>query len=162
LTELDEERRQEASHAGEHTAGSVSEARLASMLDTAVDGVVVIDERGVILAFNKACETLFGYGAAEVLGRNVRCIMPPRYAVEHDGYLAHYRDTGERRIIGIGREVEGMHRSGATMPVELSVGEAQTPDGRQFIGIIRDLRPRRAAEERMRELQSQLVHMERV
>ncbi len=142
--------------------GSVSEARLASMLDTAVDGIVVIDERGTILSFNKACETLFGYHAREVVGRNVKCIMPSRYADEHDGYLSHYRGTGERRIIGIGREVEGMHRDGTTMPVELSVGEAQTPDGRQFIGIIRDLRSRRATEERMRDLQSQLVHMARV
>ncbi|MBL0935430.1 MAG: PAS domain S-box protein [Rhizobiaceae bacterium] len=132
------------------------------MLDTAVDGIVVIDERGTILSFNKACETLFGYRAAELLGRNVKCIMPSRYADEHDGYLAHYRDTGERRIIGIGREVEGMHRDGTVMPVELSVGEARTPEGRQFIGIIRDLRARRATEERMRDLQAQLVHMARV
>jgi two-component system, LuxR family, sensor kinase FixL len=75
-----------------------------------------------------------------MVGRNVKCIMPSRYADEHDLYLAHYRDTGERRIIGIGREVEGKHRDGTVIPVELSVGEAQTPDGRQFIGIIRDLR----------------------
>lgn len=142
--------------------GSVSEARLASMLDTAVDGIVVIDECGTILSFNKACETLFGYAAPDVVGRNVKCIMPSRYAEEHDGYLSHYRETGERRIIGIGREVEGMHRDGTVMPVELSVGEAQTPDGRQFIGIIRDLRSRRATEERMRDLQAQLVHMARV
>lgn len=141
---------------------SVSEARLASMLDTAVDGIVVIDERGTILSFNKASEKLFGYPPEQVIGRNVKCIMPSRYAKEHDDYLSHYRDTGERRIIGIGREVEGMHRDGAIIPVELSVGEAQTPDGRQFIGIIRDLRSRRATEERMRDLQSQLVHMARV
>lgn len=132
------------------------------MLDTAVDGIVVIDERGTILSFNKACETLFGFSAREVVGRNVKCIMPSRYADEHDSYLSHYRDTGERRIIGIGREVEGMHRDGTVIPVELSVGEAQTPDGRQFIGIIRDLRSRRATEERMRNLQAQLVHMARV
>jgi two-component system, LuxR family, sensor kinase FixL len=141
--------------------GSVSEARLASMLDTAVDGIVVIDERGTILAFNKACEKLFGYSAAEMVGRNVKSLMPRRYADEHDGYLTHYRDTGERRIIGIGREVEGMHSDGTIMPVELSVGEAKTPDGRQFIGILRDLRARRETEDRMRDLQSQLIHMAR-
>lgn len=164
MTELSEnaEHRDPAQSVRSMQDGSVSDARLASMLDTAVDGIVVIDERGTILTFNKACERLFGYPAEEVVGRNVKCIMPSRYAKEHDGYLSHYRDTGERRIIGIGREVEGMHRDGSVMPVELSVGEAQTPDGRQFIGIIRDLRSRRATEERMRDLQGQLVHMARV
>lgn len=141
---------------------TVSEARLASMLDTAVDGIVVINERGQILTFNKACEALFGYAAGEVIGRNVKCIMPARYADHHDGYLTNYLSTGERRIIGIGREVEGQHKDGTIFPVELSVGEAQTPDGRQFIGILRDLRTRNEAEERMRELQAQLVHMTRV
>lgn len=141
---------------------TVSEARLASVLDTAVDGIVVIDESGRILVYNKACEELFGYAAGEVLGRNVKCIMPPRYADHHDGYLARYLVSGERRIIGIGREVEGRHKDGTVIPVELSVGEARTPEGRQFIGILRDLRMRREAEDRMRDLQAQLVHMARV
>lgn len=140
----------------------MSEARLASVLDTTVDGIVVIDGRGLILVYNKACEALFGYTAAEVLGRNVKCIMPPRYADHHDGYLAHYLATGERRIIGIGREVEGQHKDGTIIPIELSVGEAWTPEGRQFIGTLRDLRARKGAEDRMRDLQSQLVHIARV
>ena len=141
---------------------TVSEARLASVLDTAVDGIIVIDERGRILVFNKACEALFGYKAVEIVGSNVSAIMPPHYADQHDDYVNRYMDTGERRIIGIGREVQGMHQDGTVFPVELSVAEAGTPAGRQFIGILRDLRPRKAVEERLKELQSQLVHMARI
>lgn len=141
---------------------TVSEARLLSVLNTAVDGIVVIDEMGRILMFNKACETLFGRPASEVVGRNVSIIMPADYAAEHDRYLSNYRSTGERRIIGIGREVRGRHSDGTVFPVELSVGEAKTPAGRQFIGIIRDLRQRKATEERLNQLQAQLVHMARI
>lgn len=144
------------------TRSGVSEARFASVLDTAVDGIVVIDDRARILAFNKSCETMFGRSAADVLGENVRIIMPPDFANQHDGYLSHYLTTGERRIIGIGREVTGMHKDGTVFPVELSVGEAVTPDGRQFIGILRDLRSRKAVEQRLNELQAQLVHMARL
>lgn len=141
---------------------TVSEARLLSVLNTAVDGIVVIDETGRILMFNKACEALFGLPAAEVIGQNVSVIMPADYAAEHDRYLANYRNTGEKRIIGIGREVRGRHSDGTVFPVELSVGEAKTPAGRQFIGVIRDLRQRKATEERLNQLQAQLVHMARI
>lgn len=141
---------------------TVSEARLLSVLDTAVDGIIVMDERGSILIFNKACERLFGYRADEILGRSIRLLMPPDYSEAHDGYVRHYVETGERRIIGIGREVRGQHRDGTAFPIELSVGEAMTPDGRQFIGIVRDLRPRKAVENRLNQLQAQLVHMARV
>lgn len=141
---------------------TVSEARLASVLDTAVDGIVVSDERGRILVFNKACEELFGYEAVDIVGESVNVIMPPSYARQHDTYINRYIDTGERQIIGIGREVQGMHKDGTVFPVELSVGEAQTPAGRQFIGILRDLRPRKIVEQRLKELQAQLVHMARI
>ncbi|WP_228259589.1 two-component system sensor histidine kinase NtrB [Siculibacillus lacustris] len=141
---------------------TVSEARLLSVLDTAVDGIIVIDERGRMLIFNKACEDLFGYPVAEMVGRNVRELMPPEFSVDHDSYLANYLATGERRIIGIGREVRGRHADGTVFPIELSVGEARTPDGRQFIGIIRDLRQRKAVEQRLNQLQAQLVQMARV
>jgi two-component system sensor kinase FixL len=144
------------------TSPTVSEARLLSVLDTAVDGIIVANDRGEILAFNKACERLFGYSAAEVIGRNLRTLMPPEFSGSHDGYMRHYMDTGERRIIGIGREVRGQHRDGTAFPIELSVGEAMTPEGRQFIGIMRDLRPRKAVENRLNQLQAQLVHMARV
>jgi two-component system sensor kinase FixL len=138
------------------------EPRLDSVLDTAVDGIVIIDEAGRILMFNKACERLFGFSAADVLGRNVTVIMPAEFAREHDHYLDNYTRTGERKIIGIGREVTGQHRDGTVIPVHLSVGEAMTPEGRQFIGIIRDLRARHESEQRLNQLQSDLVRMARV
>lgn len=141
---------------------TISEARFASVLDTAADGIVVIDETGRILSFNKSCEALFGYTAQEAIGQNVRLIMPPGYAGDHDKYISNYRRTGERRIIGIGREVAGQHADGTVFPVELSVGEAKTPAGRQFIGILRDLRPRKAVEQRLSQLQAQIVHMTRL
>ncbi len=143
-------------------AETESEARLVSVLDTAVDGILVIDERARILVYNSACERLFGWTAEETLGQNVQMIMPSAYARAHDRYLDNYMSTGERKIIGIGREVHARHKDGTEFPVELSVGEAGTPQGRQFIGIIRDLRSRREAEQRVRELQSDLVHMARV
>jgi two-component system sensor kinase FixL len=144
------------------SATTVSEARLASVLDTAVDGIILIDEQARILVFNKACERLFGYTAAEMLGRNVKAIMPPEYASEHDRYVSNYIRTGINKIIGIGREVRGQHRDGTIFPIELSVGEAHTPEGRQFIGILRDIRPRENVELRLNQLQADLVHMARV
>lgn len=141
---------------------AVHEARLISVLDTAVDGILVINDRGEILVYNKACETLFGYAPAEAIGRNIRLLMPDDYARAHDRYVENYRATGRRKIIGIGREVHGQHKDGTIFPVELSVGEAHTTVGRQFIGIVRDLRPRKEAERRVSELQADLVHMARV
>lgn len=141
---------------------TVSEARLLSVLDTAVDGIIVIDDRARVLVFNKACETLFGFPAATVIGENISMLMPPEFSVGHDAAVGHYLATGERRIIGIGREVRARHADGTVFPIELSVGEAKTPDGRQFIGIIRDLRQRKAVEQRLNQLQAQLVQMARV
>jgi two-component system sensor kinase FixL len=135
---------------------------LASVLDTAVDGIILMDEQARILVFNKASERLFGYTAAEMLGRNVKTIMPPEYSKDHDRYVADYIHTGAKKIIGIGREVKGQHRDGTIFPIDLSVGEAHTPDGRQFIGILRDLRPRKSEESRLNQLQADLVHMARV
>ncbi|WP_029350714.1 PAS domain S-box protein [Bosea sp. 117] len=146
----------------EATPPTVSEARLLSVLDTAADGIIVIDERARILIFNKACEKMFGFRAADVLGENVKMVMPGEYAREHDEYIGSYIRTGVKKIIGIGREVRGRHSDGTVFPLELSVGEAQTPEGRQFIGILRDLRPRKESEQRLAELQSELVHLARV
>lgn len=141
---------------------TVSEARLMSVLDTAVDGIIVIDEQARILVYNKACENLFGFTTAEVAGKNITCIMPRDYASAHDRYMDNYQGTGQRKIIGIGREVRARHKDGTEFPVELSVGEASTPEGRQFIGILRDLRPRKEAEKRVNDLQADLVHLARV
>lgn len=150
-----------SSHEVDHPP-TVSEAQLLSVLDTAADGIIVIDERARILVFNKACEQMFGIPTAEAVGKNVKIMMPMEYAAEHDEYVGSYIRTGMKKIIGIGREVRGRHADGTIFPLELSVGEAATPDGRQFIGILRDLRPRKESEQRLADLQSELVHLARV
>jgi two-component system sensor kinase FixL len=128
-----------------------SEARWRSIVDSAVDGIVVIDARGAIEAFNSAAERLFGYTEQEVLGRNVSLLMPSPHHEEHDGYLARYLATGERKIIGIGREVVALRRDGRRFPVHLSVGEMSVNGERKFTGILHDLSARIQMEERLRE-----------
>src|SRR5690349_22671192 len=113
------------------------QSRLRAVVDTAVDGVILIDARGVILMFNPACEQLFGYAADDVIGHNVKMLMPEPYQSEHDGYLSNYVKTGERKIIGIGREVTGRKCDGATFPMYLSVGEAEENGRPIYVGIIR-------------------------
>jgi len=112
---------------------------LAALLATAVDGIIAIDPKGRVLLYNQACERLFGYPASEVVGRNVKMLMPEPYRQEHDGYLGNYDRTGERRIIGIGREVVGRRKDGSTFPMYLSVGEGGLTGQRFFVGIIHDL-----------------------
>ncbi len=131
-------------------------SRLQAVVDTAVDGVILIDGQGSILLFNPACERLFGYRAEEVIGQNVKLLMPEPFRGEHDGYLGNYRRTGERKIIGIGREVVGRRRDGTTFPMDLSVGET-TEDGRPiFVGIIHDLTSRKQSEQAVRDVASRL------
>ncbi len=125
-------------------------ARWRSIVESAVDGIVVIDARGSIEAFNPAAERLFGYREAEVLGRNVNLLMPSPYHEEHDAYLARYLQTGARKIIGIGREVTGLRRDGSTFPLHLSVGEMMLAGERKFTGILHDLTERVALEARLR------------
>jgi len=141
---------------------SLSEARLESVLETAPDGIIVMDEDSRLLIFNKACEQLFGYLADEVIGENVKMLMPRQHHDNHDLYVQRYRSTGERKIIGTGREVEGRRKDGSVFPLDLSVGEAMTPNGRQFIGVIRDLTARRETERRLASVQSDLIRMTRV
>jgi len=126
------------------------EKRLKALIETAVDGVIIIDYLGKVQEYNPACERLFGYRAEEVVGNNVRMLMPAPYHEEHDQYLSRYRTTGVRRIIGIGREVEGRRKDGSTFPMELSVGGARPGDKRVFVGIIRDVTARHAAERSLR------------
>ena len=123
-----------------------------TLLKTAVDGIIVIDETGHILVFSDACERLFGYPRGEVLGKNVKMLMPPPYHAEHDSYLAHYRETGERRIIGIGREVAGRRKNGTTFSMYLSVGETIVDGARLFIGIAHDVSERKRSAETVRRL----------
>ena len=130
-----------------------SAARLKVVVDTAVDGVILIDMQGIVMMFNPACERLFGYRAHEVVGRNVKMLMPAPYRGEHDGYLANYLHTGERKIIGIGREVMGQRKDGTTFPMDLSVGEAKQEGGSIFVGMIHDLTSRKRTEEQLAQAQ---------
>jgi PAS domain S-box-containing protein len=131
---------------------TVSEARLRALLEAAVDGIISIDERGVVQTMNPAAERMFGYRAGEVIGRNVTMLMPAPFREEHDDYVARYLATGEKRIIGIGREAVALRKNGTTFPIDLSVAEARLTDVRGgseriFVGIIRDISERKRAEE---------------
>ena len=121
-------------------------ARLRAVVDTAVDGVILADSAGDMLMVNPACQRLFGYEADDLIGNNVRMLMPAPYHTEHDGYLARYHATGERRIIGIGREVQGQRKDGTIFPMDLSVGEALQNGEKVFVGVIHDLTERKRAE----------------
>src|SRR5690606_26736052 len=135
---------------------------LQSILDTIPDAMVVIDETGPIISFSKAAERLFGYAESEVIGENVSALMPSPDRDRHDSYLARYLETGERRIIGIGRLVTGRRRDGSTFPMELAVGEAKVGEHRVFTGFIRDLTERQEYEKRLHSLQDELAHVGRV
>jgi PAS domain S-box-containing protein len=126
-----------------------SEARLRAVLETAIDSIITIDERGRIQSVNPATVRMFGHTAAEMIGRNVSMLMPSPYRDEHDGYLARYRQTGERRIIGIGREVQAQRKDGTVFPVDLAVSEVEA--GTLFTGVIRDITDRKLGETRLRE-----------
>jgi two-component system sensor kinase FixL len=138
------------------------EAHLKSILETVPDAMIVIDDRGLLQSFSTAAERLFGYAADEVLGKNIRMLMPSPYRENHDGYLERYYRTGERRIIGIGRVVVGERKDGSTFPMELSVGEMNSSRKRFFTGFIRDLTERQRTEARLQELQTELVHISRL
>ena len=124
--------------------------------------MIVIDERGIIQSFSTAAARLFGYASADVVGTNVKRLMPSPYRENHDGFLERYLRTGERRIIGIGRVVVGERKDGSTFPMELSVGEMRSGNQRFFTGFIRDLTERQQTEARLQELQSELVHISRL
>ncbi len=128
-----------------------SEERYRSIVDSAVDAILVIDRRGRIAAFNAAAARLFGYEPREVLGCNVSMLMPEPYHHEHDGYMTRYLATGEKRIIGIGREVAGRRKDGSTFPAQLSVGEMTIDGETMFTGILHDLTARVQLESRLRE-----------
>jgi two-component system sensor kinase FixL len=138
------------------------EALLRAIVETSPDGLITIDQASLIQSFNPAAQRMFGYAADEVIGRNVRCLMPNPYRAQHDDYVARYLRTGEKRIIGIGREVLGQRKDGAIFPLELAVGEVRTAGGRIFAGFVRDVSARQEAEERLRELQAELVHVARL
>lgn len=143
------------------------EALLASVLATVPDGVIVIDEHGLIRSFSPAAARMFGYDAAEMLGQNVRILIPTAEAAGHDGHITRYLRTGERHIIGIGRVVVGLRKDGTHFPVELQIGEVDMtgiapPGGHLFTGFVRDLTVRQERERRVAELQAQLIHISRL
>ncbi|MBI3401714.1 MAG: PAS domain S-box protein [Acidobacteria bacterium] len=128
-----------------------SDAHWRSIFDSAVDGIIVIDAHGIVERFNPSAQRLFGYTADEVVGRNVRLLMPSPHYEEHDQYLDRYHATGQRKIIGIGREVVGQRKDGTTFPLHLSVSEMNVAGGPKFAGILHDLTPRVQLEERLRD-----------
>jgi PAS domain S-box-containing protein len=128
-----------------------SEARWRAVIDSAVDGIIVIDTHGRIETFNRGAERLFGYTEQEVLGQNVAMLMPSPYRDEHNAYIARYLTTGRAKIIGIGREVEGLRKDGTTFPVHLSVGQMPVRGEQKFTGILHDLSRRVQMEEQLRE-----------
>ena len=139
-----------------------AEAHLRSILATVPDAMVVIDEAGSILSFSAAAEKMFGYSETEVVGRNVKILMPSPDRERHDQYLVNYLTTGKRKIIGIGRVTTALHRDGNTFPIELAVGEAWSGGKRIFTGFIRDLTERQQTLLRLQDLQSELAHVGRV
>ena len=116
-----------------------SEARTRAVLAAAVDAIITIDEKGIIESVNPAGEKLFGYAAPEIIGKNVNMLMPSPYQGEHDGYLFNYITTGEKKIIGIGREVLGLRKDRSTFPMDLAVSEVLLEGRRLFTGIVRDI-----------------------
>ena len=136
-------------------------AELRAVLDAAVDAIVMMDEQEHITTFDLAAERLFGYEAADVVGKDVSLLMPEPHRSAHHGYLRRYIETGERHIVGIGRETEGRRANGETFPISLTVGEALGPAGRRFVAIIRDLTAQRAAEQSARSLEVRLSQVGR-
>lgn len=129
-----------------------SDAKARAILDTTVDAIITIDAHGTVESYNQAAEQIFGFASEEVVGRNVKMLMPEPYRGEHDTYISNYHKTGKRNIIGIGREVTGIRKDGSTFPMDLAVSEVQL-EGRQiFTGIIRDITDRRNLEQRVLEI----------
>lgn len=133
-----------------------------AILDTAIDGIITIDELGRIQSFNKAAERIFGYSAADVLGSNISRLMPEPFRSRHDADLGHYLVTGEQHVIGRGREVQGQRRNGSVFPMELAVGEAHLAGRKLFTGITRDISDRKMVEEQARHRLNELAHVSRL
>ena len=127
-------------------------ARLRGIVETAVDGIITIDHRGIVETINPAAERIFGYSASEVIGRNVSVLMPEPYRSEHDGYIEHYHKTGERRIIGIGREVRGRRKDGTEFPMDLAVSATDVGQRGIFTGLVRDITERKRLEQEILEI----------
>ena len=138
------------------------EARLQSILDTAVDGICTIDEKGIIESLNLATEQIFGYRSGELIGRNLDILMPEPYRGEHDSYISNYLATGDKKIIGVGREVEGKRKDGSIFPLDIAVSEFRVAGKRRFMGLMRDISERKRAEQEARRRLDELAHASRL
>lgn len=137
-------------------------ATLNSVLETMVDGVIIIDESGNIQLYNSACETIFGYSFAEVSGKNVKILMPHPDRGHHDDYIANYQKTGTAKIIGIGRQVSGRRKNGEIFPMYLSVGENNIAGETGYVGIIRDVTTETENLKKYKLLQQEFFHLSRI
>ena len=135
---------------------------LSSILQSVPDAMIVIDDRGIIMAFSRAAETLFGYKSEDVVGENIKCLMTNTDQSHHDRYIRNYLTTGERQIIGIGRIVEARLANGDSIPVELKIGEANIGERKLFTGFIRDITEKQANVHRIGELQAELSNFSRL
>ncbi|MGC1863023.1 MAG: PAS domain S-box protein [Methylocystis sp.] len=126
-----------------------SEERYRAVVQHVVDGVITIDQHGIMQSVNVAAERLFGYSAAELRGKNVALLMPEPYQSQHDGYIASYRETGQAKIIGIGREVFGRRKNGSVFPIDLAISEFRLGEARYFTGLVRDISERKEVEARL-------------
>ncbi|WP_432347213.1 PAS domain-containing sensor histidine kinase [Shinella yambaruensis] len=133
-----------------------SRARLTAIIDNAVDGIVTIDDRGIILSANPACTRIFGFTPEEMVGRNVRILMPEPYHSEHDRYIANYKRSGEAKVIGIGREVEGRRKDGSVFPLDLAVAKLELDGTVIYSGIVRDISERKASEQALIDANAEL------
>ncbi|MEI7684757.1 MAG: ATP-binding protein [Planctomycetota bacterium] len=130
--------------------------RLASILNTVVDGIVTINASGLVESFNSSAERIFGYAAAEAIGKNVKMLMPQPYEAEHDSYLRNYLSTGRAKVIGIGREVVGKRKDGTVFPMDLAVSQFQFEGQQYFTGIVRDISEQTGAQEAVRQTRVEL------
>lgn len=133
-----------------------------ALMDAAVDAIIIIDRIGAIQRFNQAAQLMFGYSEQEILGSNIKRLMPEPHSGQHDGFLDTYSKTQQASIIGTGREVAGLKKDGKTFPMFLSVGEIQQKSGNRFVGIIKDLSEVREARDKAREMEEQLLHADRL
>ncbi|MBT8047908.1 MAG: PAS domain S-box protein [Xanthomonadales bacterium] len=133
-----------------------------ALMDAAVDAIIIIDSQGLVRRFNRAAEQMFGYREKDIRGKNVNLLMPEPDHSSHDRYLSQYGRTGDKNIIGKGREVRGRKQDGGTFPMFLSVGEIRQKEGNRYVGIIKDLSEVRESQQQVRQLEEQLLHADRL
>lgn len=141
------------------TRGKEDDVVFRAIFDNILDGIISINENGIIGNINPASEKIFGYSASEVIGKNINMLMPEPYKSSHDDYLKNYQTTGQAKIIGIGREVHGLRKDGSTFPMDLAVSATTIGDERIFVGIVRDITEKKAAEEKIAEQTRLLIDL---